>query len=117
MNERLVFISGEIGQVGQTLTTGSLLLKLAPVPHTLVYAQFNASANDAGLTAQIQDDGTDILSSTVAFATAGTPGVWNSTHFGGSNTPIEIAASSVLELDFGSAAADTRCQYLLVFLV
>ena len=117
MNERLVYISGEIGQAGQTLGAGSLVLTLPPVPHTLVYACFNSSANDAGLTAMLQDDTVDALTAAIAFATAGTPGVWNSKHFGGTLDPVAIAGSSVIELDFAAAAADSRCQYLLVFLV
>jgi hypothetical protein len=117
MNERLVFISGECGQVGQTLGAGSFALKLPPVPHRLVYASFNSSVNDAGLTVMLQDDTVDALTAAVAFATAGTPGEWISTHFGGAETPVNIAGGSLIEFDFGGAAADTRCQYLLVFLV
>jgi hypothetical protein len=116
MNEMLVTISGEVGQVGQTLGDGSFLVKLPPIGHKLVYASFNASVNDAGLTADIQDDTVDIVTA-VSFATAGTPGEWKTIHFGGTNTAVQIAGGSILELDFNNAAADTRAQFVLTFLV
>jgi hypothetical protein len=116
MNENLVTISGVVGQVGQTLTDGSVLVKLPPIGHKLVYASVNASVNDAGLTMDIQDDTADTAAVAIAFATAGTAGEWKSTHFGGTVDPILFAGGSVLELDFNSAAANTEAMFVLMFL-
>ena len=46
----------------------------------------------------IQDDGADIITAVTA-STAGTAGTWKSTHFGGTNAPIEVAAGSEIEVD------------------
>ena len=116
MNENLVTITAEIGQVGQTLGNGSFLVKLPPIGHRLVYASFAPFVDDAGLTAQIQDDGVDVLTAVVSCAVAATPGEWKSTHFGGTNAPIQIAGGSILELDFAAAAIDTRVMFILAFL-
>lgn len=109
-------ISGEVGQVGQTLGDSSLDLKLAPIPHTLVYADVRPNTDDAGLTVDLQDDGTDMVAA-VSCATAASGGQWTSKHFGGTQDPVTLAGGSVVSLDVNNAAADTRLWYLLVFLV
>lgn len=116
MNERLVTLSGELGEVGVTLGDGSLLVKLPPVGHKLVYASFTTDVDDADVTVDIQDDGTDIVTA-VAVVAAATPGVWNSKNFGGVEDPVLLAGSSVLEIDVNNADANTRLRYLLYFLV
>ncbi len=112
----LYTISGEVGQVGQTLSTGAFRCKLPPLPMTLVHVSANSTVDDAGLTLQVQDDGSDILGSAMDLALTATNGEWNSKHFGGTNTPIQIAGSSILELDLANAAADTRVQFVLTLL-
>jgi hypothetical protein len=46
----------------------------------------------------IQDDGTDVITAVTA-NTAATPGVWESTHVGGTNAPVTVAADSVVDID------------------
>ena len=46
----------------------------------------------------IQDDGTDVITAVTA-NTAGTPGTWEATHVGGTETPVTIAADSSIEVD------------------
>lgn len=116
LNMPLYTISGEVGQVGQTLSTGSWRTKLPPIPMTLVHVAATGTADDAGLALQVQDDGTDILGSAIDLALTATNGTWISKHFGGTNDPVEIAGSSVIEVDLASAAADTRVQFVLTLL-
>lgn len=109
-------VSGEVGQVGQTLGDSSLDIKLPPIPHTLVFADVRPNTDDAGLTVDLQDDGTDIVTA-VSCATAASGGQWTSKHLGGAQDAVTLAGGSVLSIDVNNAAADTRLWYLLVFLV
>jgi len=109
-------ISGELGQVGQTLSTGAWRTKLPPIPMTLVHVAATGSTDDAGLTLQVQDDGADVLGTAIDIALTATNGTWISKHFGGTNDPIEIAGASVVEVDIAAASSDTRCQFVLTFL-
>lgn len=112
----LYTISGEVGQVGQTLATGAWRCKLPALPMTLVHVSANSTADDAGLTLQVQDDGSDVLAAAIDLALTATNGEWNSKHFGGSNAPIQIAGGSIVEIDLANAAADTRVQFVLTLL-
>jgi hypothetical protein len=51
-----------------------------------------------GFSIDIQDDGADVITA-VAANTAGTPGTWKSAHLGGTNSAVEIAAGSCVEVD------------------
>jgi hypothetical protein len=116
MNEHLFYASGELGETGVTLATGEFDF-LAPTGLTLVYASFHSSADTALATIQIQDDGSDILAAAIDAATANTaPVEWKSVHFGGTNTPIRIAAGSEVEIDVANFAANQRLEFLLCFL-
>lgn len=44
----------------------------------------------------IVDDGVDILTGKAVHATAGTPAVWKSKHFGGADDPVYVAADSIV---------------------
>jgi hypothetical protein len=117
MNERLVYITGEVGQDGVTLSTGALLIKLPPIGMKMVYASFHTTADTATATVNIQDDGTDVIASALdAAAGATTPVEWNSKHFRGTYDPVLFAGGSVLEIDTVNFAASQRLQYLLAFL-
>lgn len=109
-------ISVEVGQDGQTLSTGAWRCKLPPIPMTLVHVSANSSVDDAGLTFQVQDDGTDVLAAAIDLAVTATNGTWISKHFGGTNDPIEVAGGSVIEVDAANAAANSRFQFTLTFL-
>ncbi len=115
MNERVIVLDGEIGQVGQTLTTGEHAGKV-PVGATLVYAEVKASVDDAGLTATVKG-GSTALTSAIDCATAATPGVWKSKHFGGTADSARVAADTAITIDFANAAADTRAWFALWFIL
>ncbi len=114
MNERLIEIALEAGEVGITLGD-AYKYYTTPVPLTVVGVVCSASANDADLTVDVNDDGTGVISA-IACATAATPGTWKSTHFGGANAPVHIAKDSVISLDANGAAANTRLRVGLLCL-
>jgi len=106
MNERLTVLSFTDGEAGGAL---GALYRYITVPCAMVIVAVYASpsADDADATIDINDDGAAAVS-TVACATKATPGSWISTHFGGTQTPVNVAADSVLSLDANSVHADTR---------
>jgi len=106
MNERLVVLSFTDGEVGGTL--GALYRYITvPCALTIVAVSVSPSAGDADLTIDINDDGTVAIAA-VSCAVVAVPGAWISTHFGGTETPVSVAADSVLSLDANDAHADTR---------
>ena len=106
MNERLIVLSFTDGEVGGTLTTNYRYITV-PCALVIVAVYASPSADDASATVDINDDGTAAISA-VSCAVAATPGSWISTHFGGDETPVAIAADSVLALDANAVHADTR---------
>lgn len=106
MNERLVVLSFTDGEVGVTLGDNYRYITI-PFDLTVIYVSVSASADDAGLTVDINDDGADAITAVDA-SDADAPGTWKSTHVGGSNDPVHIDAGSDISLDANSAAADTR---------
>jgi len=80
-----------------------------PCGCTIVYVCASADTDDAGLTVDINDDGTAIISGIDA-ADKEDPGEWKSTHFGGDETPVEVAAGSELSFDFNAAANATTVE-------
>lgn len=115
MNERMIFVSGEVGQVGQTLSTGEFVFRL-PFGATFVYASYDPSAADTGLTVQLMHGTTG--QHTAADVAAGTIVEVKTAHVGGSvATPAQGAAGTSWSLDFANAAADTRCTFVLGFLL
>lgn len=69
-----------------------------------------------GFDIDIQDDGTDVITA-VAADTAQTPGTWQSTHMGGTNDPVAIAAGSEVEIDvnFTGGSSPTADFTLLIY--
>jgi hypothetical protein len=63
----------------------------------------------------INDDGVAIVSA-MACATKAAPGEWISTHAGGTETPVTIAAGSEMTLDFNAAAAANRFDVVILLL-
>ncbi len=115
MNERLVVISGELGQVGQTLGAAEPVCKM-PVGATLVYAWMKSSVDDAGLTGTVKV-GSAAKTTDLDLSATATAGVWKSKHFGGTADPTTVAADDAVIIVFANAAADTRVSYALWFLV
>jgi hypothetical protein len=116
MNERLVVLDSIDGEVGITLGANYLYMTLPPVPGTIVFVSVAPSADDAGATIDINDDGTGVITGLDA-SDQNVAGTWNSTHFGGTNAPVEVAASSVLSLDANSIDAGTRVHVQIWLLV
>lgn len=86
------------------------------VPLTIVGVSCSPSADDADLTIDINDDGSAAIAA-IACATKATPGTWKSTHLGGSQTPVAIAAGSKISFDANTAAASTRVMVVIFALV
>lgn len=104
----ICFVEGEVG-----VTLGNTFRYITTdVPLTIVGVSCSPSANDAGLTIDINDDGSAAIAAIDA-ATKATPGTWKSTHLGGSQTPVAVAAGSVLSFDANNAAANTRVCVLI----
>ena len=116
MNERLVAYSFHVADPVDTATLGTGAANfIIPFGATLIYASASPMEDDSGATLDIQDDGTDIVTA-IACATAGTVGEWQSTHAGGDETPVAVAAGSEIELDFNNAAAENAFTVTLLFL-
>jgi hypothetical protein len=114
MNERLSVMTFDEGEVGVTL--GALYRYFyVPVDITIVEVIASPSVDDADLTIDINDDGTGAITA-VSCADKDVPGRWQSTHFGGTNAPVTIAADSLCSLDANDAAANTRIMVQIWYL-
>jgi len=104
MNERLIVIDRTLTDPNDAaaLTTGDGYFTV-PVNLTVVYACAAPRDNDTGLTVDIQDDGTDIITA-LSCADADVPGTWISTHLGGAETPVAVVAGSKISFDCNLAA-------------
>lgn len=107
MNEKLVTIDLPAIYPGAAAALGDAYAAITiPFDLTIIFVSAAPSADDAGLTLDINDDGTAAIAA-LACATKATPGTWKSTHMGGSNAPVRVAAGSVLTFDANSAANAT----------
>ena len=64
------------------------------------------TGSPTGFNIDIQDDTVDVITA-IAANSAGTPGEWKSTHFGGGNAPVAVAAGSVVEVDVNLTGGTT----------
>jgi len=102
------FVEGEVG-----VTLGALFRYITTdVPLTIIGVSCSPSADDADLTIDINDDGSAAIDAIVC-ATKATPGTWKSTHLGGAQAPVSVAAGSVLSFDANSAASGTRVAVVI----
>lgn len=106
MNERMVVLAFNDGEVGVTLGANFRYF-YAPCDLTIVYVTVSPSVDDSGLTIDINDDGTGVVTA-VDCSDLDVPGTWKTKHMGGTETPVTIAAGSKVSLDANSAAANTR---------
>lgn len=92
----------------------------APIGFTVWGASLCAEAFTGvptAFTADIQDDGTDVITAITA-STALTPGTWYTPALGGTNTPVHIAAGSDVEVDINLAGGSTpTADFTLVLYV
>jgi len=107
MSERLVHWSITLTDPLDAGVLGALVYYATiPMSMTIVAVSAAPSADDAGLTIDINVDGTAAIAA-LAAADQNVAGTWTSTHFGGANEPVHIAADSVISIDVNSAAAAT----------
>lgn len=94
--------------------TAALRFEL-PFNFTIVGVSVCPLEDDTGATMDIQDDGTDVITAiSCADKDAVTP--WLSTHVGGTNTPVHVAADSEVTFDFNSAAVANIFHVAISFL-
>ena len=115
MNERLVSIPFKLVNPAEGGALGALDYYLnVPFDCYIVYVSAGADTDDAGLTFDINDDGAAGIAA-IDCADKEDPGEWISTHFGGTNDPVYVAAGSELSFDANNAAnATTIGGYMLV---
>jgi hypothetical protein len=117
MNERLVSYNFNLFDPDNTAGLGDLCAYfMLPFGGTLVYVSGSPMTDDAGTTLDVHDDGAAIISA-LACATKATPGEWISTHCGGTQTPVAIAAGSEITMDLNSIEVAVRFDVQLLFLV
>ena len=107
MNERLVCKNITLVVPDETAGLGALeYYETIPVDLTIVAVSVAPSVDDAGATIDINDDGTGVIEGVDA-SDQNVAGTWTSTHFGGTNDPVTLAADSVMTLDANNAAVGT----------
>ena len=117
MNERLVSYTFNLYDPNDIAGLGNLCAYfMLPFGATLVYVSGTPMTDDAGTTLDLHDDGVEIIAA-LACAVKATPGEWISTHCGGSETPIAIAAGSEMTMDLNGIEVGVRFDVQLLFLV
>lgn len=105
MRERLCHYSITVADPDETGAVSTLEAYVQfPFNFTIVGVSVAPRDDDAGATMDIDDDGTNVISA-IGCADADAPGTWISTEFGGTETPVHVAADSKVALDFNNAAA------------
>lgn len=107
MRERLIVLSHKLVNPDDGAALGDADFYVnVPSNMTIVYVCANSDTDDADLTVDINDDGAGIIEA-VSIADKEDPGEWTSTHFGGTETPVDVAAGSELSFDVNDAEAAT----------
>jgi hypothetical protein len=88
-----------------------------PFGGTLVYASGAPTVDDPGTTFDLHDDGVAVGPAALACAVKAVPGEWISTHCGGTETPVEVAAGSLMSFDVNAIAIGVSFAVVLLFLV
>ena len=113
MNERLDVISFTLVDPTNTNAIGALQFYFdCIVDMTIVAVSCAPEVADPGATIDIDDDGTNVITAIPA-ATVAVPGTWKSTHVGGTEAPVHIAAGSLVSFDANSAAAATAFHVVM----
>jgi hypothetical protein len=117
MNERIVAYTFFLSDPVEANAPGALESYFyLPFGATLVYVSGAPTVNDAGATIDINDDGSTVVTA-VACAVKATPGEWISTHCAGAETPVEIAAGSLITVDLNAMDVGVSMAVVLLFLV
>jgi hypothetical protein len=117
MNEKLVPLAVTLVNPTEGAGLGDLECYI-PIPFncTLVAVTASAREDDTGFTLDVHDDGSAIVAALSA-ADADVPGEWLSTHAGGTNAPVLIAAGSEISFDANAAANANVMQVVLWLLM
>lgn len=100
----------------ETAASGALAVHFyVPFNMTIVGVSAAPLEDDTGADIDINDDGTAIISAVDA-SDKDVPGTWLSTHLGGSNSPVHVAAGSELTIDVNDAAAANRFDVVIYYL-
>lgn len=115
MNEQLVSIPIDLVDPNDAAALGDNDYYLViPFDCTVVYVCVGSDTDNTSLTLDINDDGVGVIEA-IDCDTKADPGEWISTHMGGAQTPVRIAAGSVIDFDANNAdAAVTIHGYMLV---
>lgn len=99
MNENIVTYTFSVGDPTEGNALGAnALYFMVPFGATLIYMSGSPYEDDADATIDLNDDGSSIVS--LACVDKDVPGEWISTHAGGTETPVQIAAGSVMDFTF-----------------
>lgn len=105
MNEKLVCIPVHLVDPTEGNAAPTTYL-FTPVDLTVVMVSAAPMVDDADATIDIADDGSDVIAA-VSAADADVPGTWKAKGYGGTNTPVVIAAGSKISVNQNSGAAAT----------
>ena len=107
MNERLVTIPIPATYPGASAALGdNFAYYLTQMDLTIVGVTVAPSADDSGLTVDINDDGTGVITGVDA-SDQNVPGTWKAKGYGGANDPVHVEAGSKLSFDANNAANGT----------
>lgn len=108
MNENIVSYTFSVGDPTEGNTVGNnIIYFMVPFGATLIYVSVAPYIDGTG-TLDINDDGSTIVAAVDA-TDKDVPGEWISTHSGGTETPVAIAAGSILDFDINTG--DAACRY------
>lgn len=116
MKERAIAYTFTVMDPDESAAVGTSgeLFTVVPFGATLHYVAVSPREDDSGATLDIQDDGVDIVTG-ISAADHDAPGEWATPEYGGTQTPVQIAAGSEISLDFNAAQAANRFDVVLIF--
>lgn len=114
MKERQDTIGFFNGEVGITLGA-NYVYYTAIVNMTIVAVVTSPSTDDASATIDINDDGTGVITG-LDLSDQNVPGTWLTPGYGGTNTPVKVAAGSLLSLDANDIDAGTTANVWITYL-
>ena len=117
MNERIVAYTFNLCDPNDAAGLGNLCAYfMLPFGATLIYASGAPMTDDAGTTLDLMDDGVACGPTALACIDKDVPGEWISTHCGGTNAPVQIAAGSEMTMDLNAIEVGVRFDVQLLFL-
>lgn len=116
MNERLVTYTFSLSDpVDASNLAASAAFWVVPFSMTIVHVSVAPYEDDGSATIDINDDGTGVITAIDA-SDHDVPGTWSTTHYGGTNTPVSVAAGSEMSIDVNSGAAGNRFDIVITAL-